>query len=271
VPDVEVNGVRLAYDVHGDASGEVVLLVCGTGQPAFSWSFTQIPALTAAGYRVVTFDNRGMPPSEVPPPPYCVDDMVGDAAALIEALGIGPCLVAGTSLGAFITQELALARPDLVRGAAMLGTVGRQDVFLRAVTALSLELLETDVQSRRLDVIMTAVMAFSPRRLHEDDFMQLYLDALLGSPAWEKDGALGQYAADRDYDNRLEALGGITVPSLVVGFELDMLTATNLGREVADAIDGCGYVEIPGSGHAGIADAADEVNAVLLEFFASLR
>ncbi len=269
MPDVEVNGIRLAYDVHGEGNAETVLLVCGTGQPAFSWSFTQVPALTAAGYRVVTFDNRGMAPSEVPPPPYCVDDMVSDAAGLIEALGIGPCLVAGTSLGAFITQELALARPDLVRGAAMLGTVGRQDVFLRAVTALSLELLETDVLSKRLDVIMTAVMAFSPRRLHEDDFMQLYLDALLASPAWEKDGALGQYAADRDYDNRLGALSGITVPSLVVGFELDMVTATNLGREVAEAI-GCRYVEIPGSGHAGIADAADEVNTILLEFFASL-
>lgn len=270
MPEATVNGVRLVYDIHGEADGDVVVLVCGTGQPAFSWSFTQVPALTAAGYRVVTYDNRGVPPSEVPPPPYSVGDMVADAAALIEELGVGPCLVAGTSLGAFITQELALARPDLVRGAAMLGTVGRQDVFLRALTQTSIETHAAGGLPRRLDVLMTAITAFSPRRLHEDDFMQLYLDAMVDAPAWTGDGPLGQYAADLAYDDRLEALTGVTVPCLVVGFELDMLTATHLSREVADAIPGCRYVEIAGSGHAGIADATEEVNAALLEFFASV-
>ena len=36
MPDATVNGVRLAYDVHGE--GEPVLLICATGQPAFAWS-----------------------------------------------------------------------------------------------------------------------------------------------------------------------------------------------------------------------------------------
>ena len=55
--EATVNGVRLAYDVHGE--GEPVLLICATGQPAFSWSLSQVPALTGAGYQVITFDNRG--------------------------------------------------------------------------------------------------------------------------------------------------------------------------------------------------------------------
>jgi pimeloyl-ACP methyl ester carboxylesterase len=59
--EATVNGVRLVYDVHG--SGEPVVLVCGTGQPAFSWDVFQVPALTAAGYQVVTFDNLGREPS----------------------------------------------------------------------------------------------------------------------------------------------------------------------------------------------------------------
>ena len=110
--EATVNGVRLAYDVHGE--GDPVLLICGTGQPAFSWGLFQVPALTAAGYQVVTFDNRGMAPSDAPSGPYTVQGMADDAAALIEHLDLGPCRVAGYSLGALIAQELALARPELV-------------------------------------------------------------------------------------------------------------------------------------------------------------
>src|SRR4051794_11208967 len=141
--ETTVNGVRLAHEEFGD--GPPVLLVCGTGQPAISWQLAQVPALSAAGYRVVTFDNRGMAPSGSPPPPYTVAGMAADTAALIEQLGIGPCFVAGASLGAFITQELALARPDLVRGAVMMGTFGRQDAFRRAVTRAWIELDESGV------------------------------------------------------------------------------------------------------------------------------
>ncbi len=108
MPEATVNGVTLAYDVHGE--GEPVVLVPATGQPAFAWSLSQVPALTAAGYQVVTFDLRGMAPSSSPPPPYSVADMVQDTAGLIEHLGLTRCFVAGYSLGSLITQELACGR-----------------------------------------------------------------------------------------------------------------------------------------------------------------
>ena len=124
--EVIVDGVRLVYESAG--VGDPVVLVCGTGQPAMSWSLFQVPALTAAGYRVVTFDNRGIPPSDVPPAPYSVPQMVGDLAGVIEALELGPSHVAGLSLGAFLTQELALARPDLVRSAVMMSPAGQHQL-----------------------------------------------------------------------------------------------------------------------------------------------
>src|SRR5438309_6679072 len=131
--EATVNGVRLAYDVHGE--GEPVLLICGTGQPAFSWGLSQVPALNAAGYQAITFDNRGMAPSEEPAGPYTVQGMAEDAAALLAHLGIDRCRIAGYSLGSLIAQELALARPDLVRSAVMMATMGRQDVFRKVLTA----------------------------------------------------------------------------------------------------------------------------------------
>lgn len=262
-----MNGVGLEYTVHG--SGEPVLLVCGTGQPAFSWELYQVPFLTSAGYQVVTFDNRGIAPSDSPPPPYSVQEMAGDAAGLIEHLALGKCRVAGLSLGAFITQELALARPDLVRAAVMMGTFGRQDVFRSAVLRSWVQLDESGIVLPRLyDVVSSSFSLFSPRTLDDETPMSAYIEATTEMPPWHGPGRLGQHLADLAYDDRLEDLAGIVVPAMVVGFELDMLTPPHLCREVAEAIPGCRYAEIPAAGHAGPLEMHDEVNPLLADFFA---
>src|SRR2546423_12455523 len=92
MPEEVVGGIRLHYDVFGE--GEPILLVCGTGQRSFTWQLFQMPALTGAGYRVVTFENPGVPPSDCPPAPYTLKEMAEDAAGLIEHLDLAPCRVA---------------------------------------------------------------------------------------------------------------------------------------------------------------------------------
>ncbi len=267
--EADVNGVRLAYDVHGE--GEPVLLICATGQPASAWSLFQVPALTAAGYQVVTFDNRGMAPSGTPPGPYTVQGMAEDAAALVEHLELGPCRVAGYSLGALIAQELALARPDLVRAAAMMATMGRQDVFRRALTESWVEQDLSGVEMPRLcDVVSSAFALFSPETLCDDAAMSLFIEASVSMPPWSGPGRLGQHQADMAYQDRLDALAGIRVPCLVIGFELDMGIAAALCREVSAVIPGCRYVEIAGAAHSGPFEKPDEVNAAVIEFFRTI-
>ncbi|MGH9028027.1 MAG: alpha/beta fold hydrolase [Acidimicrobiales bacterium] len=267
MPAADIGGVKLAYEVHG--SGEPVVLVCGTGQPAFSWDVHQVPALTGAGYQVVTFDNRGMPPSGSPPGPYSAQQMALETAGLVEHLQLGPCRVVGYSLGAFITQELSLARPELLRAAVMMGTFGRQDVFRRALVRSWVELDESGIELPKLvDVVSASFSLFSHRSLDDDETMSIYLEETTAMPAWSGPGKLGQHQADLAYDDRLEALASIDVPSMVVGFELDMVTPTRLCREVAEAIPGCRYVEIPQVGHSGPFEKPGDVNAALLDFLA---
>ena len=54
---VELDGATIAYEVAGD--GEPLVLVAGCGQPAAAWQTRLGPRLVAAGYKVITFDNRG--------------------------------------------------------------------------------------------------------------------------------------------------------------------------------------------------------------------
>jgi len=269
MPRADLDHITLSYETSGE--GDPVLLVCGTGQPAMSWGLDFSPRLAGAGYRVVAFDNRGVAPSDAPPPPYAVADLVNDAAALIEHLGIGPCRVVGYSLGALVTQELALARPDLVRQAVMMGTVGRANTMLRAWAQASLDLARSGVAlPPSYEAVSTVMTLMGPGHQRDDAFVGPWLEMLALAPPWEGPGREGQYAADLGYDDRLGALGGITVPAMVVGFEHDLLTPASFCREVAAAIPGCRYEEVPGCGHLGPLEDPGAVVPLLVDFFAGV-
>src|ERR1700683_3313984 len=121
IPDFHAGELTLTYEVAGD--GEPLLLIAGCGQPAMAWHLSLVPALVAAGYRVVTFDNRGVEPSSSPPAPYSVDVMAADTVALLDHLGWHePVRVAGHSMGGWIAETLVLDHPERVRAAAFMGS-----------------------------------------------------------------------------------------------------------------------------------------------------
>ena len=112
---VTVNGVRLAYEIHG--TGEVPLvMVHGSWLSRQTWD-PVIPQL-AESFRVLTYDRRGHGESERPSGQGSVREDVADLAALIEHLGLASAWVAGQSFGGSITLRLAGERPDLLRGIA---------------------------------------------------------------------------------------------------------------------------------------------------------
>jgi pimeloyl-ACP methyl ester carboxylesterase len=270
---VTVNGVRLVYDVHG-AGAMTVVLAGPIGAPGAAWVPFQVPALVAAGYRVVTFNPRGVPPSEVPAPPYSVAEMAADLAGLIEHVASHPVALIGYSMGALVAQEVALARAELLRGLLLLGTLGRKDAMRRALFDASAETLRSGQRLPRcMEVVHQALHLFGPTRLDDDRWIQGYLDWALAAPDPSPDsraGLLGQQEATTAYDDRLNALRAVSVPTLVIGFELDVLVPAKLTREVAKAITGSRYVEIPAAGHGGPWEHPDPVNHAIVEFLAHL-
>jgi pimeloyl-ACP methyl ester carboxylesterase len=68
MPRIAIGDVELNHDRFG--TGQPVLLICGTGQASSTKQLFQVPALVAEGYKAVTFDNRGIPPSDCPPAPW---------------------------------------------------------------------------------------------------------------------------------------------------------------------------------------------------------
>jgi pimeloyl-ACP methyl ester carboxylesterase len=122
---VVVNGVELCMEGFGDASDPAILLAHGASDSMLSWREEFCERLAAGGRYVVRYDNRDAGRStsfDVGAPPYAQRDEVADAAALIEALGLGRVHFAGLSGGGVIAQLLALEHPERVATLTLLAT-----------------------------------------------------------------------------------------------------------------------------------------------------
>ncbi|MFE0250744.1 alpha/beta fold hydrolase [Streptomyces sp. NPDC059010] len=265
MPSARINGIRLHYEDTGH--GDPVVLVMGQGAAGRAWHLHQVPDLVDAGYRVVTFDNRGIPPTDECPDGFTVEDLVADTAGLAEHLGLTPCRFVGVSMGAYVVQELMLARPRLVRQGVLIATRGRTDALRAAMAEAERALHDSGLElPPAYTAWIRALQNLSPATLDDERQVQDWLELFEFSPQPQGPGVRAQLDLEIP-DGRLAAYRAIDVPCLVVGFADDVVLPPHLGREVADAIPGAVHQEIKGCGHYGYLERPDELNRVLLEFF----
>jgi pimeloyl-ACP methyl ester carboxylesterase len=263
MPHVFTNGIRLSYERSG--RGERVLLIMGSFAGGRAWGLHQVPALTQAGYQAVTFNNRGIPPSDVPPGKYSLAELVADTRGLIEALDAGPCRLVGTSMGALIAQELAVGWPHLVRCAVLIATKARSDAARAAHARAHQAMLDSGRElPADYEAVNSAFQMLSPATLKDDAAVSMWLETIQLS-AGNGVVARGQAWVDTHGDRR-EALRGVSAPCRVIAFSDDLITPPHLGAEVADAIPDCDFTEIPSCGHFGYLERPDEVNSAIVEF-----
>jgi pimeloyl-ACP methyl ester carboxylesterase len=105
--------VRLFFTDLGPADAPAVLLVHGWGGDGREWS-PHAEAL-ADRFRVVVPDLRGHGRSEVPEEGNTPAEMAADLAALVDALGTGPVVAVGHSMGGQVVNLLAVHHPHTVR------------------------------------------------------------------------------------------------------------------------------------------------------------
>jgi pimeloyl-ACP methyl ester carboxylesterase len=108
------NGVDYAYrDTGGGEVGVPLVLLQHFRGNLDNWDPALIDAL-AQTRRVVTFDNAGVGGS-TGTTPGTIEQMARDAIAFISAMGLSQADLLGFSIGSFVAQQIALARPTIVR------------------------------------------------------------------------------------------------------------------------------------------------------------
>jgi pimeloyl-ACP methyl ester carboxylesterase len=264
-----VNGITIEYDEHGDAGGEPLLLVMGLGAQLIDWPQGFVDLLVERGFRVIRYDNRDIGLStkidapaptvrqivlaRVSPrfahPAYVLKDMADDAVALLDHLGIGSAHVVGASMGGMIAQTIAIEHPAKVR---------------------SLTSIMSNTGDRRHGKVTLKLMRRMPRLLAKSRKDPvgggLIVGRLISGPHFDEAEARKLIEADlaRDGDpsgtarqtiaiagspDRTEALGNVTVPTLVVHGLVDPLVKPSGGVTTARSIPGSKLLMFPDMGH----------------------
>ena len=253
----------LSWRAYGD--GEPVLMIMGFMGSSRAW-FRLLPHI-ARERRAIVFDNRGTGDSDRPRGLFTMDDLVGDALAVLDAAGAESAHVIGVSMGGMIAQHLALDHPERVRSLALCCTHhgGRRPEGRpwRLLASIALRPLVGPGGTFKI----VAPVLYS-RRTREERPDRLEADVRMRaddvSPAHT---ALGQGAAIARHDSR-ERLGELQMPVLVVHGEEDRLVPVEAARELARLIPHADLRIVPNAAHLLGTDAEDEVAGALLGFIA---
>jgi pimeloyl-ACP methyl ester carboxylesterase len=280
-----VNDVRLHWVEQG--AGPLVVLLHGF--PEFWWGWhRQIPALAAAGFRVVAPDMRGYNLSGKPKgaASYRVGILVEDVAALVRHLGEARAHVAGHDWGGVVAWRTALRHPELVdrlvvanapHPAVFSRELRRPRQFLRSWYAMffQLPLLPEAVFRANGYAVLERIFRKSPARpgAFSDDDIRRYREAM------SRPGALtAMLNYYRTFARNLGRRGGsggsqaartVTRPTLVIWGErdtaLDVHNLDGLERYVPDLR----IERLPGASHWVLADAPGRVSELMIDFLRS--
>jgi 3-oxoadipate enol-lactonase len=264
VPTAHIDGIDINYELDGDGP-ETVVLVNGLADDLTTWEL-QMEALLGAGYRVLRFDNRGIGASDAPAGPYTTALFAQDAKGLVDELGLTDFHLLGVSMGGMIAQEYAIAYPGDLRSLTLACTYAQPGPFCSRMFALWEELAPKEGVAfvmREVTLWAFTVPFFEEREeeLREFEVAMAEIDQSV-------EAYLAQLHSIQHHDTT-GRLGGITVPTLVLAGEEDILIPVRLSRALRDALPSAEWATVPG-GHACLWEHPEPFNQAVLGFLSSV-
>lgn len=247
-------GVAVYYEHHEiDDAKLTILLSHGYSATSAMWR-SQVRSL-GERYNVVTWDMRGHGKSDSPDDPgaYSEAETVADMAAILDACGVDQAVVAGLSLGGYMTLAFHLAHPARCRALMLFDTgPGFKKDEPRAGWNRTAEARARALEDKGLD----ALGAGQEVRIAQHRSAQ--------GLALAARGMLAQFD-----DRIIQSLPAIEIPVLVLVGEKDepFLIATDY---MAGKIPGAMKVVVPDAGHAANIDQPTAFNDAVHSFLETL-
>lgn len=256
--------------VHVEGSGPLVVLVMGRGSPGRVWHPHQVPALTAAGYRVLTYDARGTGATTNDPGPLTLEVLIDDLAHIVADHG-NRAFVVGTSLGARIALHLAATHPEKVLGVVAAAAHADLTPIQIAMSQHAADVYELLLpEHREFLAAMEALRNLSPSTLADPRAARDWLDLLNLSLSPPTPGIRAQnnldQVAETHGSQQLATYATITAPTLAIAYSDDSVIPPAQVAEVAAAIPGCTLITIPNAGHYGYLEQPQAFNSAVIDF-----
>jgi pimeloyl-ACP methyl ester carboxylesterase len=266
---------ELEFHVVDEGKGPAVLLLHGFPDSSYLWRH-QVPALRAAGYRVVAPDLRGFGKSSRPVgvEHYAMPHLIGDVVGLLDGLGIDRAHVVGHDWGAALAWAFASVLPARVRTLTAI-SVGHPAVF---------GTLPIEQRERSWYMLFFQFEGVAEQLLMRNDWALLralcrnqgdceHWIAELSRPG-ALTAALSWYRANVHPAAQLAELPPfppVSVPTLGIWSEGDVFLLEEGMTRSASRIVGAPfrYEKISSAGHWVPVDAPEKLNALLLDFLKS--
>lgn len=112
-------GLHVDAVAHGPRNGDAIVFLHGytDSRRAYAPMLAHMPPAR----RCIAFSHRGHGDSDRPRTGYRIGDLVGDLAAVIDALEVPRAVLVGHSMGSLVAARYALARPERVAGLVLIG------------------------------------------------------------------------------------------------------------------------------------------------------
>jgi pimeloyl-ACP methyl ester carboxylesterase len=111
-----VNGLKMYYEIHGNASKDgVPLVLLHGGDPTIETSFATLLPLLSRTRPVIAFEQQGHGRTADVDRPFSFGQSAEDAVALLRHLRVAKADILGYSNGGHIAVEIALRHPEVVR------------------------------------------------------------------------------------------------------------------------------------------------------------
>jgi 3-oxoadipate enol-lactonase len=244
------------YEVEGDPGAPPLLLINSIGSTREMWT-RQMDAFRAA-FRVIRYDARGHGTSSVPRGPYTVDQLGGDALAILDDAGVPAAHVCGISLGGITAQWLGLNAPDRVRGLVLANTAARIGTVDSWTERIAL------VHQKGMSAVADLAMErwFTPSfRERDPETVRVFRTMVQNCPT---DGYLGCCAALRDADLR-DDVSSISAPTILIASSADTATPVDGLEFLRSRVSGSEMVTLD-SAHLSNVERATEFTTAVIDF-----
>jgi len=242
MPLIEANGIVQEYDLFGPERGAPLVLIHELGGSLQSWDRC-LPALKASGRRVLRYNWRGTGASEKIRGELDVGTLCDDLAALMDAVGLArPADVSATALGGGIGLAFAARYPGKVRRLAVSSPAIGGDSGIEGM--LRSRAAAVEAQGMRPQVDTSLERSYLAKYRCDPDAFAAYRNRWIANDPVSYASHNRMLAAMDEWPN----LARIACPVLVLGGTDDMLLTSPAMKQIADAIAGAEFRELP-TGH----------------------
>lgn len=267
MPKVRANNIAMNYEQQGSGEPLVLLPFLSADHACYAFQVGEY----SKHFTCISLDLRGTGETEKHEGAYSTEDLADDAAAFLQAIGVGKAHIAGLSLGGGIGLWLAAKYPEKVLSLSVHSGWPKTDPFVKAVIE-AFQVMAKALQSvPEMTIRAIFPWCFTPELYAaKPEYIQSLADFVRSRPEQPLFSFLQQSNAVLNHDVSPE-LERITAPTQITFGVTDQVTSTRFADPMVSKIRNSELLVFDGCAHAPIYEKVEEFNQRTLQFLRKHR